>query len=550
MYDYSYMANLIDSIRQGISTQGANAIRTISNINPSVGGKIGKAVDVVGKKLNNPFPEAYASENAESQGGYQQMAQATTPEQRAQVEQKAQQRAGFSSAAAPSLPGNSGKVIGQYSVDPNNLDKLIDVGGGQMKTGRTILAETGGTGTYTSGGDKGGAPGFDFNEAVNKAGGNDLLSQYLNQGDIDSLLSKYSTGAYGRADDLAAEIERVASENAQREYNDVITALGGQKEEVGTLGKQQRERAVIEGDLTEQELLAKQESESKDIAKQRTGFIEEGEKERDKLGRAWKDMSLEVQRIMRGRGIADSSFATEKEVGVLKDFNAGLRELATKKSSALNDFADAAIETTQFYTRKRTQLAEEVRQKVEDVDNWVRQQVTTIQNQERTALSKKLADINNAILQGRQIKTDIANQVSQTELNFGMWLKQTEVNYKLAVAEAARGKVTSATDTIAKAAALSKNMFTLLENGQAQWVQNKDGTMGLQDALTGTAIPVRPGFKDEYEDLQASKQKTETLKQYTDNLVLNSLKGGTGNGTQDETQDGGLLSSITSFLKK
>lgn len=545
MYDYISMANLIDSIRQGISNTGANAIRTISNFNTTAGGKVGKAVDVVGKALGNPFPEAYASENAESAGGNAQYNAAKTPEEKAKVEQKAQQRAGFNSTNIQNSPGQK-QTIGQFSVDPNNLDKLIDVGGGQMKTGRTILAETGGTGTYSQ--DDGGsrAPSFSFNEGLDKAGGAGLVGQYLDQGQADDIMRRYSEGAFGRADDLAAEIERVARENAEREYGDVMSALGVQKEEVARLGGQQKDRALIEKDLTEAELQSKLDTESKDIAKQRGGFIEESEKDRDKLGRAWKDMSLEVQRIMRGRGIADSSFATEKEVGVLKDFNAGLRELSTKKSSALNDFAEAAIETTQFYTRKKVQLAEEVRQRVEDVDNWVRGQVQTIQNQERVSLSKKLADINNAILQGRQIKTDIATKVAETELNFGMWLKQTEVNYKLAVAEAARGKTASAGQTIAQAAALSKNMFTLLENGQAQWVQNKDGTMGLQDAMTGTAIPVRPGYKDEYDALQESKQKDQTLKQYTDAMVLNSLKGSAGNAPEEE--DKGLMGTISSFL--
>lgn len=553
------MVDLVQAIRQGISNTGANAIRTISNINPTLGGKVGKAVDTVGKALNNPFPEAYASENAESAGGYQQMTQATTPEQRAAVEQKAQQRAGFSSAAAPSLPG-AAKTIGTYNVDPNNLDTLINVNG-QMKTGRTILAETGGTGVYTT--DNGGSksPTFSFNEGLDKAGGADLLGQYLTQGQADDILRKYSEGAFGRAEDLAGELERVARENAEREYGDVMTALRGQKEEVSTLGTQQKQRAQTEKELTEAEMEANKQSDLKDIEKQKTGFVESNEQERDKLGRAWKDMSLEVQRIMRGRGIADSSFATEKEVGVLKDFNAGLRELAVKKSSALRDFSDAVIETNSFFTRKKTQLAEEVRQRVEDVDNWVRQQVTSIQNQENSALSKKLADINNAILQGKQLKTDVANQVAQTELNFGMWLKQTEINYKLAVAQAARDKTANAGNTIKQAAELSKNMFTLLENGQAQWVEQKDGTLALQDMLSGSIIPTRPGFKDEYETLQAAKASQEywqgvpTTSKLTGLYAQDAMGGNTGNvygsmPASNSQQEGGLLNTITNFLKK
>jgi len=570
-------------------------------------GGLGRAIDVAGqatptavKKVLNvvdPFKikaaglsytnDSGASENLEYQGS-----KSLTPEQRVtEVTSQGKPVAGADSALARSMGLNFtydtnagipssdaaynqqekasalGKSptdqfttgeIAALGLDINQLwnNNEITLGGQKYK----VVDNGNGTRSFQpiSSGDGGGGGGFSFDEGVSKAGGADLVGQYLSQADVDEILRKYSEGAFGRADDLGAEIERVARENAEREYGDVISALGDQSREVSTLGAQQKERALTEKQLTEAEMAAKQESELKGIEKERTGFIESDAEQKDQLGRAWKDMSLEVQRIMRGRGIADSSFATEKEVGVLKDFNKGLRELAVKKTGALKDFADAVIETNGFYQRKKLELAEEVRQRVEDVDNWVRQQATAIMQQQRTALTQKLSEINNAILQARELKTNIANQVAQTELNFGMWLKQTEVNYKLAVAEAAKGKVSSAQDTIAKAAELSKNMFTMLQNGQAQWVQQEDGTMAIQDLVTGTTLPTRTGYKDEYDQLQEAKASQQywsgvpTTSKITGQVAQQALTGTNTYGSlpsSNTDEEGGLMSSIANFLQ-
>lgn len=549
-------------------------------------GGIGRAIDYVGTKANAMginLPEKNISEKLEYQGS-----KSLTPEQRVtEVVSQGKSIAGQDTEVARNLglnftydtsKGISGsKPAYNLAEQKSALSKPADsqftmgelaslgLGDGQLWNGNEVTiggqkyrVKDNGNGTRSfepvSSGDGGSnSPNYSFQEGLDKAGGADLVGQYLNQGQVDELLKKYAEGAFGRADDLAGEIERVARENAERDYNDVLSALKEQGKEVETLGSQQKTRALKEKELTEAEMAAKQESEIKDIDKQKMGFIEDDAEQRDQLGRAWKDMSLEVQRIMRGRGIADSSFATEKEIGVLKDFNAGLRQLAVKKSGALKDFADAVIETNSFYKRKGLELAEEVRQRVEDVDNWVRQQTTSIMQQERTALSKKLADINNAILKGRELKTNIATQVAQTELNFGMWLKQTEINYKMAVAEAAKGKVASAGNTIKQAAELSKQMFTLLENGQAQWVKQKDGTYGVQDLMTGSMLPTRAGFKDEYEQLQEAKMNQEywqgvpSTSKITGQYAQQALTGGMGNAEDEENT--GLFGSIFNTSK-
>ena len=378
---------------------------------------------------------------------------------------------------------------------------------------------------------------FDVNAAINKAGGQDALNN-LTQGQLDDFMKKYADGMTGNADDLAADIERTAKENADRDYNDVMGALRGQKAEVGTLSEQQKKNTTNEAALTTAELDANMNTEVNAAEKQKAGYIEEKAATEDKLGRSWRDMSLEIQRIMRGKGVADSSYATDKEVGVLKDFNAGLRELSVKSAGALKDLADGVTEAVAFYSRKKASLAEEVRQNVESIDTWVRQTVTDIQNKENQALSSKLREINDATVKAKELKTNVATQIAQAELNYGMWLKQVQVNYKMAVATAAKGKVQSASDKIAEAAALSKNMMTLLDNGSAQFVQTKTGGVAIQDSITGAIIPSSSNYKDEYDqqkalDLQIkSKSATLSTSQLAAQKMADSIAGAIDSASQ------------------
>lgn len=523
----------------------ANLWQAVSAASNRAAGSVGRAIDVVGRKaqaVGINLPEKKISENLEQRGASGLTTQQRIAEQLSQnkplpvgdltsaikmgVDPNQIKTVGISnqgitptSSAQSKINSGTPGLAGDKQFTSNETAALgIDPGqlwGGNEVTinGQRYRVRDNGNGTRSfeaiSGGSGGGN--IDVSGAFRSAGGGKAMD-FLSQSDVDSILSRYASGAYGRADELAAEIERVATENANREYSDVMDALRGQKEEVSRLGTQQRDRALKQKELTEQELADTSNTELRNIDKQRSGFIEENEDQVDRLGRAWRDMSLEVQRIMRGKGTSDSSYAAGEEVSVLKDFNQGLRKLSLEKSGALRDFSDAVIETVNFYQRKKVQLQEEVRVALEDIDNWVRQQTTSIQNQERVAVSKKLADINNALLQARQLKFNIANQVAQTELNFGMWLEQTKINYQMAVATAAKGKVQDAQSKIAEAAALSKNMATLLENGQAQWIQDGSGAVtGIQDALTGAIIPVRPGFKDEYDTQKNLELQKNTI---------------------------------------
>jgi len=560
------MANISDTIKQGIANTGGRILTTISNVNPTVGGKVAKVTDQVGQFLKNPLPQAQAygeggaTAAAESAGGYAQAAKATTPEEKAKVEAAAQQRAGFASAAAQDMPGQK-EVIGQYNVDPNNLDALINVNG-TMKTGRTILAETGGTGTYTSGGDNGGdkMTGDDVRNIARDSGASDFLTDK----DLQDLMTRYGDKSRGSAGDLAAEIERVATENSDREYNTVKQALGVQREEVGRVGETQRGRVAKEKEMGLSELTDKEETETKKIEKEKEGFLGEVADTTETLARNWRDMSLNVQRIARARGTQDSSFSAAQEGDVMMDFNRGLRTLSKQSVSAVADFGEAVIETNKFYTREKANLEEQARQQMEDIDTWTRQEVQKLQAQENQSLTKKLNDIRSAISQGNQLKIQTEQSINEKQFALDSWMLQTQVQYKNAVSLAAQGKSQNAADTIAKYRDLAKESYDLVTKGGYQPEVVKDANGNTQYVIHGKL----PNGEDDYIQMTVGGFDTLTQNVYGnlgggdkdpvtglpvarpyDATKLNEARGAAGltpvgASTPQSEESGGLLSTL------
>lgn len=348
----------------------------------------------------------------------------------------------------------------------------------------------------------------DFSSILNNSG--DALA-YLNDGDVNDLFNRYVNQAQGGADALAADIIDRATKTADAEYNAVLDALNVQGQEASTLAGQQKTRTDNEAALATTELSDKQASEVKDIEGQKTEYTEQVATDKEQLARAWRDTSLELQRVMRARGVTDSSFAASQETGLLRNFNSGLKQMAQKSQAALADFSEAVIETNKFYTRKKNQLAEEVRQSKEDIDSWLRQQVQSINAQKNVAVAKRLADINNALNQAQTLRVNVANDIAAKQLQWGQWLNETMLNYKLAVAEAAQGKVKSAQDSILESAKVSNAMFTLLENGNASFVE-QEGKKYLYDKISGSYIPVRYNYQDDYEELKGYQLQQEKNK--------------------------------------
>jgi len=451
----------------------------------SLAGKAGKAIDIYGRVTGQKTPELNISEKLESIGGYAQTTDPTlTPDQKAVIEKKAQKRAGFPSAAVATLPRQTespppkiSATTQDYSktIDPNNLDKLIIMFDGSQKTGRTILAETGGTGIYTTttgGGNN--APTYNTREVIASVPGN----KYLGEGDINDLIKNYGSQVSSNAEQLAKDIEARATAAADREYQGILSLLGGQKTEVGTLSKQQREAAGTQKELTAGELTAKQETETETIQGEKESFTEETKQTVEVLARNWRDLSLEMQRIMRARGVSDSAFASGKETDLMLNFNTGLRTIATKSTAALADFSTAVDETVKFYTRQKTKLDFDTNQQVQEIDNWERQQVAAIQGQQTMAYNRKLDAIENAMTQADTLRVNTANTLAEKKLTWGLWLVQMDYQYKTAVAEAAKTSVGNASTKVNDARNLFKMTADILDNGgEIIPTKDKDGNI-------------------------------------------------------------------------
>ena len=499
-----------NSLRQNIANTGGNILKAISSINPALGGAAGKAVDVISKATGNYFPETGASERAESAGG---VAKPDPVKEAA----RAKELGIPMSYSGPQVDPNIGQSKEQFSTS----DSLNDTPAGRspLMSERAQGANVGdvrGNERWTGvSWEKLNVPGPE----TPKISGEDILgaatksegSEFLNQGDLQSLMDKYGGSSQDRMDQLAKDIEDTATANAEREYGTIKDALGVQKGEIQTLSAQQKEQLAGQKKLTEEGLTEKQTSEAADIEKQKIGFEQETEATKEELATNWRDLSLEMQRVMRGRGVSDSAFASSQDSKLMLDFNKGLRQIAVKSTAAYNDFADAVIETNKYYTRQRAQLDFDFNKANTDVDNWTRQNVQSIQAQENVALNKKLSDIKNAILQGNQLKVQTAQKIEDQKLGLATWMYQFQAQLKASVATAAAGKVDDAWKNIAAVRANTDIIKTVLENG-GEFVK-KAGAGGTdQWFVHGPAINSDGSF--DYVDLPVTEGyvNTQTLK--------------------------------------
>ena len=446
-----------NSLRQNIANTGGAILQAISAKNPTLGGQLGKAVDYVGKKTNNYFPETGASERAESAGGVKLAS--TDPGAAAAKEIERSNQLGIPLSQTTTQKITTNQEIAGGGTNPNetaagkselkseramghNVGDVVDFNGAKWRwDGNTWTREGGG------GGDQPEAKitGEDvFNAAKGSEG-----SEFLNQSDLDALMGKYGDSSKDRMDQLARDIEETATANAEREYNTIKEALGVQKGEVQTLATQQKKRLGEEKKFTEEGFVEKETTETGKIEGEKESFRQETESTKEELATSWRDLSLELQRVMRARGVSESAFAGSQDAKLMLDFNKGLRQIAVKSTAAYQDFADAVIETNKYYTRERAKLEMDERQAQEDVDNWVRQNVQSIQAQENTALNRKLSDIKNAILQGNQLKVQTAQKIEDQKLGLATWMLQFQAQLKASVATAAAGKVDDAWKNIA-----------------------------------------------------------------------------------------------------
>lgn len=392
------------------------------------------------------------------------------------------------------------------------------------------------------------------------------VDKYLTDTDLTSLLDQYGKEGRNDVNQLAADLEKRAREKAQRDYDAILTVLKGQKEEIGTLSDEQKANADKQLELGTADLTAKKDSSVKEIDKQKTSFQNESEDQADTLARNWRDMSLQVQRVMRGRGASDTAFGAGEETKLLLDFNKGLSKLAQTNQGAMQDFADAVIETNDFYNREQTKLDENIRVQKQDIDSWVRSQVKSIQAQETMALNDQLDAIDAAISQGDQLKVQMESKIRDQKLNYGLWLAQAQQQLKIAVATAATGKTDAAASKIKDYRDLATQTMDLITKGgyALETVTNKDGTTSFQvhGKLPNGQDDVIPVTQQGYNTLQTNAAATiaknlssnNPLGAYTGDTtdIFNNVYGSLGGTTKQEdttdTSSGGLFSSLKSWL--
>lgn len=349
-------------------------------------------------------------------------------------------------------------------------------------TSKTTTTDKSGSGTVATG--SGGTIGKSAITGAASAYGDWISDSVLND-----IIKKYSGSSMDNANEVSDALESAARKAAERDYKDVMRALGVQKQEVATLGQQQRESVEAQKKLGEQDIETNKEKDLTTIEGEKQTWQKELINTKDELGTAWRDMSMEIQRISRAGGRDSSSWAASQEGETLRDFNKSLRALSEKNVSALKSFADAVVETTQYYSEAKQKLELEAKDALNNIDSWVRTQVSKIEAQQDVALSKKLTQIEQAIAQGQQLKVQTAQQIATAELNFGLTLAQIQANYKAAVTNAASQNEADALKTIQEAGKVSEAALQIVENGMAVPVLNDDGTVSIVGKLPdGTSI--------------------------------------------------------------
>jgi len=459
-----------------------DSIKASSNrLLASAQGKVGKAIDVVGKLTGDIFPEKGYSEALESKGSA-----ALTPQQ--QVETMTTRTAELNKTT-PSLnlkPVYTSQNV-QYALPAEGqktYDQIVQDYKSRGWTDEAAIKSDIAAGNYkpvaTGGGDGGNGGGEKFDAgAIKQSVKDSVYGKYMGDQDVQDLLDEYARDGRSDTNALAADIEARATARADREYNTILEALRGQKAEAGTLAEQQKTDIATDTTSGLSELEAKKARETASIEKQKEGFIGETEQTADTLARNWKDMSLQVQRMMRARGAQDSSFAAGEETKVLMDFNKGLKQLAVSKTNALGDFADAVNETVRFYGAEATKLDESGKRAARDVDTWLRGRIGEIQGQEGVALNKKLADIDSAITQANSLKINTENKIRDQKLAYGLWLEQSKKQLEQAVAVAAAGKVSSAQGNISNYSQQFALTKQILGSGGEMTTSNGKGEQGL-----------------------------------------------------------------------
>lgn len=538
------MANILDAI-----VSQANSIRTSSNPVATVAGKVGKAIDYLGTSTGQILPDLNISEKLESYG-----AQAIPTEQRI-VKVQSDPRFTQSTGTNPSYPKIASVPDQPSAPSSTQYKQQQDVPSGDTGWARTYLSDSNSGKVVWDDNLRAKAEsilrGPEQQKAPEPIGREDIAGAYrdvfgedASSEKLNAMMEAWGGQTRDRARALAEEQYRIETEAAERGYGDTMGQLRVQKGEVGTLGQQQRERIAKEKEIGTAEFESRRAKQEKEIGEQSEKFGKQMKGERETLARNWRDMSMELQRIMRARGVQDSSYSADKEARAMSEFNLGLNKLAETSQEAFKDFADAVVETNAFYKAEQNKLDFNAQQAQQDVDNWVRQRVQDIQAQENVALSKKLNEINGALAKANQLKAQVEQKIADQKMNMDTWLYQTMTNYKNAVSLAAQGKVQSAQTSVKDAFALSTAIGQQLSNKMAT-IREVPGATG-QYQVYGQ-LPT--GATDEYGNLitvpYSVPATAEQYAKYTNPSTTDQIL----QTVQNQQSGGGILDAIGSLFQ-
>lgn len=257
------------------------------------------------------------------------------------------------------------------------------------------------------------------------------------------LLAKWKAQG-GDLEALADQNAQLDMQNANREYEAVMSALGGQKDYVKGSAENQRERAYKrEGELKTEADVQSEKDQAK-VQQEKESYDRKYEEDKSSLAQNWKDISRITQALSRASGRQDSSFGDYKETSQLMDFNKGLRVLASGNQDALTQFGTAISDTLDFYRQEKANITRTVDDEVAKVDDWEKAQITSIQGQEGVSLAKKFSDINNATKTANGLKMQIQQNINDKVSALDTFLLQTKVNFQNQVALLAKSKAGAA----------------------------------------------------------------------------------------------------------
>lgn len=276
--------------------------------------------------------------------------------------------------------------------------------------------------------------------------------------------------------DVAAAMEQRAREAAERRYRAIKENLARQRGLIEELAGSQKQQALETERFYKGELEKRRTKEVEEI-----GEMKEGEKrsfleQKDELGATYSDTIKKLEAKFRGLGVASSGWATAEERKLLQDFNKNLSKLTMQHRDVISELNKAIIDTNETYDSRIAELEKETRDALRSVDDWIKQQVVSIQNADNMALADKFDAIAEAINKADAVRTQVENAYRQQQLQWAQWLKNLQIQIATAAQEAAaKGRIDYAKSLAQVTKQQAEEMKEALSMGLARFEPTGDG---------------------------------------------------------------------------